>query len=93
MSTPPSPTDPTTTTSSDNYLLDLFALELSDLVSDPEMIGHIHAVFSDDPVRSMLIRYYQHVSLSITRIVDILDRHYEERNDIFQYAITNAGFH
>ena len=93
MSTPPSPTDPTTTTSSDNYPLDLFAPELSDLVSDPEMIGHIHAVFSDDPVGSMLIRYYQHVSLSITRIVDILDRHYEERNDIFQYAITNAGFH
>ena len=26
-------------------------------------------------------------------MVDILDRHYEERNDLFQYAITNPGFH
>ena len=93
MSTPPSPTDPTTTTSSDNYPLDLFALELLDIVSNPGMIGHIHDAFSDNPVGSMLIRYYQHVSLSITWMVDILDRHYKERNDVFQYAITNMGFH
>ena len=93
MSTPPSPTDATTTTSSDNYPLDLFALELSDIVSDPEMIGHIHDTISNDPVRSMLIWYYQHVSLSITQMINILNHHYEERNDVFQYAITNVGFH
>ena len=93
MSTPPSPTDPTTTTSSDNYPLDLFAPELSDIVSDPEMIGPIHDVFSNDPVGSMLIRYYQHISLSITQMIDILDRHYAERNDVFQFTIMNPGFH
>ena len=93
MSTPPSPTDPTTTTSSDNYPLDLFTPELSGILSDPEMIGHIHDTFSDDPVGSMLIWHYQHVSLSITQMVDILDHHYKERNDVFQYAITNTGFH
>ena len=42
MSTPPSPTDSPTTNSSDNYPLDLFAPELSDIVMDPEMIGPIH---------------------------------------------------
>ena len=93
MSNPSSPTDPNTTTSSDNHPLDLFAPELSDLVSDPEMIEHIHTAFSDNPIRSMLIRYYQHVSLSITWMVDILDQHYKERNDLFQYTITNPGFH
>ena len=93
MSNPSNPTDPTTITSSDNYPLDLFTPELLDLVSDPGMIEHIHAAFSDDPIKLMLIRYYQHISLSITRMVDILDRHYEERNDLFQYAITNPGFY
>ena len=93
MSNPSSPTNSNTTTSSDNHPLDLFAPELSDLVSNPKMIEHIHAVFSDDPIGSMLIRYYQHISLSITRMVDILNHHYKERNDLFQYAITNPGFH
>ena len=93
MSNPSSPTNPNTTTSSDNHPLDLFAPELSELVSDPKMVKHLHAAFSDDPIRSMLIRYYQHISLSITQMVDILDQHYKERNDLFQYAITNPGFH
>ena len=93
MSTPPSPTDPTTTTSSDNYPLDIFAPELLDIVSDPEMIGPIHDTFSNDPVRSMLIRYYQHISFSITRMIDILDCNYKERNNVFQFTITNLGFH
>ena len=57
------------------------------------MIGLIHNAFSNNPVRSMLIRYYQHISLSIARMIDILDRHYEERNDVFQFTITNPGFH
>ena len=93
MSTPPSPTDPTTTTSSDNYPLDLFAPELSYIVSDPKMIGPIHDAFSNDPVGSMLIRYYQHISLSITWMINILNCRYKERNNIFQFAITNPGFH
>ena len=93
MSTPPSPTDPSTTNSSDNYPLDLFAPELSDIVMDPEMIGPIHDAFTNNPARSILIRYYQHISLSITWTIDILDRHYEERNDVFQFAIMNQGFH
>ena len=77
MSTPPSPTDPTITTSSDNYPLDLFAPELSDIVSDPEMIGPIHDAFSNDPVESMLIWYYQHISFSITQMIDLLDHNYK----------------
>ena len=68
-------------------------LTMKNCNSDPEMIEHIHAVFSDDPIGSMLIRYYQHISLSITQMVDILDRHYKERNNLFQYAIKNPGFH
>ena len=93
MSTPPSPTNPTTTTSSDNYPLDLFALELSDIVRDPEMIGPIHDAFSNDPVGSMLIQYYQHISFSITQMINLLDRNYKERNNVFQFTITNQGFH
>ena len=65
MSTPPSPTDPSTTNSSDNYPLDLFTPELSDIVMDPEMIGPIHNAFTNDPARSIWIQYYQHISLSI----------------------------
>ena len=65
MSTPPSPTDSPTTNSSNNYPLDLFAPELSDIVMDPEMIGPIHNAFINDPAGSILIRYYQHISLSI----------------------------
>ena len=80
------------TTSSDNSQLDLFAPELSELVSDPEMVEHLHAAFSDDPIGSMLIQYYQHVSLSIAQMVDIFNQHYKERNDLFQYAISNEGF-
>ena len=93
MSTPPSPTDPSATNSSDNYPLDLFAPELSDIVMDPKMIGPIHNAFTNDPAGSILIRYYQHISLSITRTINILDRHYEDRNNVFQFAITNRGFH
>ena len=93
MSTPPSSTDSPTTNSSDNYPLDLFAPELSDIVMDPEMIGPIHDAFANDPTGSILIRYYQHISLSITRMIDTLDHHYEDRNNVFQFAITNPGFH
>ena len=89
MSNPSSSTDPNMTTSSDNSQLDLFAPELLELVSDPEIVEHLHAAFS---IGSMLIQYYQHMSLSIAWMVDILDRHYEERNDLFQYAISNKGF-
>ena len=92
MSNSSSLTDPNTTTSSDNSQLDLFTPELSELVSDPEMVEHLRAVFSDDPIGLMLIQYYQHMSLSIAQMVDILNRHYEERNDLFQYAILNKGF-
>ena len=92
MSNPSSLTDPNTTISSDNHHLDLFAPELLELVGDPEMVEHLCTAFSDDPIRSMLIRYYQHVSLSIAWMVDILDRHYEERNNLFQYTISNPGF-
>ena len=93
MSAPSSPTDPTTTNSSDNHSLDLFAPELSDIVCDPAMIGPIHDAFVNDPAGSILIRYYQHISLSIARMIDILDLHYEDRNNVFQFTITNQGFH
>ena len=93
MSVPSSPTDPTTTNSSDNYSLDLFAPELSDIVCDPAMIGPIHDAFINDPAGSILIRYYQHISLSIVQTIDILNRHYEDRNNVFQFAIANRGFH
>ena len=95
MSTPPSPTNPsaTTTNSSDNYPLDLFAPELSDIVLDPEMIGPLNDAFTNDPAGSILIQYYQHISLSISRTIDILDHHYKDRNNVFQFAITNRGFH
>ena len=92
MSTPPSPTDSPITNSSNNHPLDLFAPELSNIVLDPEMIGPIRDAFTDDPAGSILIRYYQHLSLSIARTIDTLDRHYEDRNNVFQFAITNQGF-
>ena len=38
-------------------------------------------------------RYYQHISLSIARTIDTLDHHYEDRNNVFQFAIMNLGFH
>ena len=57
------------------------------------MIGPIHDAFTNNPARSILIQYYQHISLSITQTIDILNRHYEERNDVFQFTITNRGFH
>ena len=57
------------------------------------MIGPIHDAFANDPARSILIQYYQHISLSITQTIDILDLHYEDRNNVFQFAITNRGFH
>ena len=60
---------------------------------DPKMIGPIHDAFTNDPAGSILIRYYQHISLSIARTIDILDHHYKDRNNVFQFAITNQGFH
>ena len=56
MSTPPSPTDSPTTNSSNNYPLDLFAPELSDIMMNPEMIGPIHDAFANDPAGSILLR-------------------------------------
>ena len=92
MSTPPTSTNSPTTNSSDNYPLDLFAPELSNIVMDPKMIGPIRDAFTNDPAGSILIRYYQHISLSISRTIDTLDHHYEDRNNVFQFAITNQGF-
>ena len=92
MSNPSSITDPSMTNSSDNSQLDLFTPEFSELVGDPKMVEHLHAAFSDDLIGSMLIQYYQYMSLSISWTVDILDWHYEERNDLIRYTISNEGF-
>ena len=80
------------TNSSDNNQTNLFAPELSELVGDPKMVEHLHAAFSEDLISSMLVQNYQYVSHCITRAVDVLDQHYEERNDLFHYAISNEGF-
>ena len=92
MSNPLNTTDPSATNSSDDNQLNLFTPELSELVGDPEMVEHLCTEFSDDLISSILIWYYQYVSLCITQAVDVLDRHYEERNNLFRYAISNEGF-
>ena len=73
--------------SSDNNQTDLFAPELSELMGNPEMVEHLCAVFSEDLISMMLVQYYQYISHCITLAVDVLDRHNEERNDLFHYAI------
>ena len=77
-------TNPSMIDSSDNNQTDLIAPELSELMGDPEMVEHLCAAFSEDLISMMLVQYYQYC---ITLAVDVLNRHYEERNNLFCYAI------
>ena len=73
MSNSSSTTNPSMIDSSDNNQIDLFSLELSELMGNPEMVEHIHAAFSEDLISTILVQYYQYISHCITLVVDILD--------------------
>lgn len=85
-------TDMSTSPDNSRFETDLYPIELSDLLTDQDMVDRLTAATSYDPVSRLIIRHYEYVSQSIRQATDDLDRHYEERNALFRFAVHNERF-
>jgi hypothetical protein len=65
--------------------------ELSTILFDHSMVELITNVFSDEPRTVDQLRYYSYISQNITRLEAELDRHRQEREELFDHILRDEA--
>ena len=63
--------------------------ELSNLILEDPMVELINQTFSDDTTAAAHFRHYSFVSQSLKRLQTDINRHYEEREELFEHMMNN----
>lgn len=74
-------------TSSTSSNTPLSPSELSTILFDHSMVELITNVFSDEPRTVDQLRYYSYISQNIVRLEAELDRHHQERDELFDHIL------
>lgn len=75
-----------------NDLLPLSPSELSDMTLDNRMVTPLNDVFDNDNPDAAHLRHYSYISLNIERLKNELDRHDEERRELFDHMRNSEDF-
>ena len=90
MSSPLSPE--TSLPSGDSFDAEVYADELARIMNDPLSLAQIVNAFDNDPTGTAILRLFHFISDTMDRTRQEMTRLRNEREEVYEYAITSAHF-